>query len=114
MDILQQIFEVVNKRNPQYDERYTSRRVIKVNEESGEVSEAFLSITSDSNGKNKTWEDVREEAVDTAIVALDIALTKFPGEESWDDEKLYTEVENMIAKKLAKWKKKLKNKSDTM
>lgn len=114
MDILQQIFEVVNKRNPAYSERYTNRRVTKLSEETGECSQAFLSITSEENGKNKTWEDVREEAVDAAIVGLDIALTKFPGEEDWDDEKLYTEVENMIAKKLAKWKKKLKNKTDTI
>lgn len=112
MDILQQIYEVTNKRNPVYDERYLSRRVIKVGEESGEISEAFLSVTSESNSKNKTFEDVREEAVDTAIVALDIALTKFPGEEEMDDEQLYAAVENMIAKKLTKWRKKLKDKKD--
>lgn len=114
MDILQQIYAVTSKRNPTYNERYLSRRVIKIGEESGEVSEAFLSVTSDSNGKNKTFNDVREEAVDTAIVGLDIALTKFPGEEDWDDEKLYTAVENMLAKKLAKWRKKLKDKTDIM
>ncbi|MCK9531856.1 MAG: MazG-like family protein [Gammaproteobacteria bacterium] len=114
MDILQQIFEVVNKRQPLYQERYTHRRVTKLSEETGEVSEAFLSVTSESNGKNKTFEDVREEAVDSAIVALDIALTKFPGEEDWDDEQLYTAVEDMIAKKLKKWKKKLKDKTDIM
>lgn len=114
MDILPQIYGVTSKRNPTYNERYLSRRVIKIGEESGEVSEAFLSVTSDSNGKNKTFIDVREEAVDTAIVGLDIALTKFPGEEEWTDEQLYAAVEEMIAKKLAKWRKKLKDKTDIM
>ncbi len=114
MDILQKIYEVTSKRNPAYDERYLSRRVIKIGEESGEVSEAFLSVTSDSNGKNKTFTDVREEAVDTAIVGLDIALTKFPGEEKMTDEELYQAVEAMLIKKLNKWKKKLKDKTDIM
>lgn len=114
MEILRHIYEVVQKRQPTFSERYTHRRVTKLGEETGEVSEAFLSVTSESNGKNKTWIDVREEAVDSAIVALDIALTKFPGEEDWDDDKLYLAVEDMIAKKLKKWKKKLKDKTDIM
>lgn len=114
MDILKEIFDVVNKRRPKYDEYYLARRIIKLGEEKGETSEAFLSVTSESNGKNKTWIDVREEAVDSAIVALDIALTKFPGEEDWDEEKLYEAVDAMIAKKLKKWKKKLKDKTDIM
>lgn len=114
MDILKQIYEVVNKRQPTFSERYTHRRTSKLAEETGEVNEAFLSVTSESNGKNKTWTDVREEAVDSAIVALDIALTRFPGEENWSDDQLYAAVEDMIAKKLKKWKKKLKDKTDIM
>ena len=114
MKILEEIYEVVQKRQPNFSERYTHRRVTKLGEETGEVSEAFLSVTSESNGKNKTWTDVREEAVDATIVALDIALTKFPGEEHMTDEQLYDAVEDMIAKKLKKWKKKLKDKTDIM
>ena len=52
-----------------------ARRIIKLNEEAGELSEAFLGSTSKTNRKHKKWADVREEAVDTAIIALDIALT---------------------------------------
>lgn len=48
------------------------RRLIKLIEEMGEVSEAFLNITSSNNLKNKSWEDVREELVDCFIVGLDI------------------------------------------
>ena len=114
LNILRDIFDVVNKRRPTYDEYYFIRRITKLGEESGELSEAGLSVTSETNSKNKTFTDCREEAVDSAIVALDIALTRFPGEEALTDEQIVLEVEKMISKKLKKWKKKLKDKQDTM
>ena len=51
----------------------------KLLEEIGEVSQAFLSVTSESNDKKKTWADVREEAADVLIIAADIALTALDG-----------------------------------
>lgn len=52
------------------------RRLIKLNEEIGEHAEAYLNASStNNNGKNKTWDDVREEAADCVIVAVDVALT---------------------------------------
>lgn len=114
MDILKEIYQVANKKQPNYDERYTNRRVTKLSEETGECSQAFLSVTSEENSKNKSWEDVREEAVDAVIVGLDIALTRFPGEEKLTDEEITKEVEAMIAKKLKKWLKKVKKKQDTI
>lgn len=51
------------------------RRLIKLSEEIGEHAEAYLNVTSVGNGKGKTWDDVREEAADMLIVAVDVALT---------------------------------------
>lgn len=60
-----------------------NRRLIKILEEVGEVSEAYLnSTTSGVNGKNKTWDDVREEVADVLIVSYDIALTPLGDEDS--------------------------------
>lgn len=52
-----------------------ARRVIKLHEELGEHAEAYLNVTSAGNGKKKSWDDVREEAADLLIVAVDVALT---------------------------------------
>lgn len=51
------------------------RRVGKLLEEIGETNQAYLCVTSASPSKAKTWDDVREEATDVLIVALDILLT---------------------------------------
>ena len=59
-----------------------NRRIIKLAEELGEVSEAYLNVTSLNNGKGKTWADVREEMADLVIVALDCALTATPDQEA--------------------------------
>lgn len=114
MDILKEIHQVTSKKNPFYEERYTNRRVTKLSEETGECSQAFLSVTSEENSKKKTWTDVREEAVDSAIVGLDIALTRFPGEEELTDEEIVAAVEAMLKKKLQKWLKKIAKKQDTI
>ena len=52
-----------------------ARRVIKLHEELGEHAEAYLNVTNAGNGKKKCWDDVREEAADLLIVAVDVALT---------------------------------------
>lgn len=67
MNYLGIVREISNK-----DFSVCDRRLIKLMEEMGEVSEAFLNITSLNNSKNKSWEDVREELVDCFIVGLDI------------------------------------------
>ena len=54
------------------------RRLIKLQEELGEHAEADLNVPSAGNGKGKTWDDVREEAADILIVAVDVALTPRP------------------------------------
>lgn len=73
------------------------QRSLKLSEETGELAEAVLSYTG-AHGcgyKGLTSEDVAEEAVDVAQIALSIALMYLTEEG----------VEAMLDKKLEKWKK---------
>lgn len=69
--ILERIFKIGAPR-PQSG---LKRRMFKCGEELGEVTEAHLAITSGNNYKNLTIADVREEAVDVLIVAIDVFFT---------------------------------------
>lgn len=81
----------------------TWRAIMKLFEEVGELSEAYLGSTSQTgNYKNKTPADVREEAVDTAILALHIALTPLPGEENLSDAEILRRVMEVQSVKLKK------------
>lgn len=73
-----EIAELVRKTNPERDFSTLGRRCVKFLEELGEVSEAWLNVTSPTNGKDKSWDDVREEMADCLIVALDIVFTPVP------------------------------------
>lgn len=97
--------------NRERDYKDLPRRVIKVGEELGELSEAFLNVASARNGKKKQWKDVREEACDVAIVALDIALTPLPDEE--DSYTQYVAVLDTFERKLTKWLATKANKTTT-
>lgn len=81
------------------------RRILKLGEEFGEVTEAYLAITSPGNYKNITPADLREELVDVVIVALDVMLHRVPGEENLSDDELGEALEAVFAKKLAKWRR---------
>ncbi len=72
------LVQMVMRANPTRHHNNLVRRLIKILEELGETSEAYLSVSSSANYKGKSWLDVREEAVDTMIVLLDVALTPFP------------------------------------
>lgn len=94
-----------------------SRRILKLGEEFGELSEAYLNVTSNNNSKNKNWRDVMEEAVDCAILSLDIVLTVPPPllETAAPMDKIHMlRVVNMFEQKLAKWKKQLSNNNDVI
>lgn len=80
-----------------------SRRILKNVEELGEVSEAYLNVTSARNSKGKTWDDVREELADSVIVALDCALTPMPDQLALTPEELIEVLESWVTKKLGKW-----------
>jgi len=73
---------------------------LKTSEEVGELAQAVLSVTSapGCRYKQKTWDDVDEEAVDVVICAFATALKGAP-----DPERLKT----IFERKMAKWKEKL-------
>lgn len=71
------IIDSVSNANLQRSVDNFDRRCEKFLEELGELAEARLGYTSKNNPKNKTLDDVKEEAVDVLIVALDISLTPF-------------------------------------
>ena len=112
-DLLQEILEANKDRN--YEN--LPRRILKLGEEFGELSEAYLSVTSNNNSKNKNWRDVMEEAVDCAILSLDIVLTIPPPllETAAPMDKIHMlRVINMFEQKLAKWRKQLDNQNDVI
>ena len=70
------IITLIREANPDRNFGNYGRRVIKLSEEIGEHAEAYLNASStNNNGKKKTWDDVREEAADSLIVAVDVGLT---------------------------------------
>jgi hypothetical protein len=90
------------------------RKMMKTMEEVGELSEAVMGVTSSTNYKNKTWEDVLEEAVDVAIMGLDVALTIPPHEcslischDALNGKPTQEDVEVRREKVMAMFKKKL-------
>lgn len=81
------------------------RRGIKIMEELGEVAEAYLSVTSMDNTKDKSWNDVREELIDVVNTALDCAFTPLnPGE---TPEEAYKKTIAMLKHKNQRWREKL-------
>lgn len=101
MDILKKIQTVHGPKSYLNDINwnYLGRRLLKLSEEKGELSQAFLDYTSNSPSRGKTMDDLVEEAVDTAIVALDIALVLAYGE--------HDVVNDMVIKKINKWKNRI-------
>lgn len=75
MSAFERIALAVREANPTRNASNLDRRALKLIEEFGEAAQAYLNVTSPSNGKSKTWDDVREEIADVLIVALDIAWT---------------------------------------
>lgn len=88
------------------------RRLLKLGEEYGEANQAYLSVSSENNSKNKSWEDVREELADCIIVALDLYCHQMPDEEETDQEIKVAQLHADIDRKLKKWHKKQKKKDD--
>lgn len=88
------------------------RRLLKLGEEYGETNQAYLSVSSEKNGKDKTWADVREELADTIIVAMDLYCHEMPDEENVTLEDKIAQLNIDIDRKLKKWDKKQKSKDD--
>ena len=96
-------FDKVYDANRERTLRTLGRRFGKIGEENGEIWEAYLNVTSLNNGKDKTWENVREEMVDLAIVAIDVLATRLPIDHGKTDEEVQAEIMKIIEMKLAKW-----------
>ena len=109
---LHNLVGVIQKLNPNRDMNNLPRRVIKLSEETGEASEAFLYAPISNNRKNITWDDFREEAIDAAIIGIDLALTKLPIDEDKTPEEIHQEVMDVFEKKLNKWEVQLANGED--
>lgn len=106
------VIEKIRSANPRRALQNLARKMIKLSEECGEASEAYLYVTTEINHKEKTWDDLREEAIDTAIVGIDIALTRLPIDADLTDAEIREAVDKMFQKKLDKWMKKLANNQD--
>lgn len=73
---MEDLVTMVRDVNPHRSPDNLTRRLLKILEELGETAEAYLSVSSPHNYKNKTWFDYREEACDTLIVLIDVGLTQ--------------------------------------
>lgn len=103
MDLISKIFKANKKRKKKNDN--LDRRFIKLSEEIGEACQAYFSVTSKSNTKNKSWDDVRKELSDVILIAMDILLTPMPDEDaSMDFDILKDRIESDLLEKMAaKW-----------
>lgn len=101
MDILKEI-SLISSKNPSRVDM--SRRLLKLQEELGELSQAYLSYSSENNPRGKTLDDLIEEACDVGIVAMDVAMILAGGDQK--------SVEAEIKVKLQKWESKLKQKKN--
>ncbi|NVK33271.1 MAG: hypothetical protein HWE23_02250 [Rhodobacteraceae bacterium] len=86
------------------DTKTLQERCLKLCEESGEVAQAVLSATGapGSAYKKLTLADVREEALDTVIVAMAIFAQASESREAFD-----TEFSRLLDLKVSKWIKTL-------
>ena len=82
------------------EKKSISARALKLSEETGEVCEAVgcVEFASEMGYKKKTIDDVVEEAYDTVLVGLSIAMASRPDLTAEEHEKV-------IITKLKKWEK---------
>lgn len=92
---MKEIFRLTN-----LDAKTLQERALKLCEESGELAQAVLSATGapGSEYKKLRVSDVREEAVDTAIVALSLLAQTCN-----DEEEFQLELERLFSAKTRKW-----------
>lgn len=99
------VFEKIAKSNEARNITEIPRRALKLAEETGEVAQAVVAVTSKKNSKRKTWADVREECADVIIIAIDIALTEMPDQEGSTLAGRIKEIKTEIDRKILKWLK---------
>ena len=108
-DLIKKVYDTNRAR----DMEIFSRRLLKLGEEYGEACQAFLSVSSENNGKNKTWADVREELVDVLVVTVDLLCHDLPDEPESNVVSKAKIVTDLLDRKLDKWTKKIKKKQET-
>ncbi len=109
---MKRIFDIIYKANPRRSLDNLCRRMLKISEEEGEASAAYLNVTSELNAKGSTWEDVREELLDVIIIATDCLYTTMPIDEGKTHEQIEAEVFKEFKRKMAKWDKQIKEGKD--
>lgn len=102
---MKDLLALVAAANPKRTHENITRRLLKATEELGEVSQAYLAVTSKRNRKAKTWDDVREEVADVLIVMVDIALTPLPDREKQSRGEVREALIEEVQRKLAKWQR---------
>ena len=105
---MKRIFDIIYDANPRRHLDNLERRMLKIGEESGEAMAAYLNVTSELNAKGSTWEDLREELLDTIIIATDCLYTLMPIDEGKTREEIEAEVFKEFERKMAKWDKQIK------
>ncbi|WP_417694383.1 MazG-like family protein [Roseibium sp.] len=97
--MIDNLFELTAK-----DTKTLQERALKLCEEAGEVAQAVLSATGAPGSTYKKLElvDVREEAVDTMIVALAVLA-----QASDSDEMFQAELTRLLSLKVGKWQETL-------
>ena len=90
----------------QNDPKTLQERALKLSEEAGELAQAVLSATGapGSEYKGHGLADIREEAVDAAIVALSILAQASESREAFE-----ADLKRLMAEKCMKWQAKLRN-----
>ena len=91
------------------DPKSLQERALKLSEEAGELAQAVLSVTNapGSAYKNHSIADVREEAVDAAIVALSLLAHTSATRAEFE-----TELNRLMKQKCAKWSEKVQFRAD--
>lgn len=109
---MKEIFDIIYKANPRRSLDNLERRVMKITEEAGEATAAYLNVTSELNSKGSSWEDLREELLDTMIIAIDCLYTPMPIDERKTREQIEAEIFEEFKRKMAKWEKQIQEGRD--
>lgn len=109
---MKEIFDIIYKANPRRRLDNLERRMLKILEETGEATAAYLNVTSELNAKGSTWEDLREELLDIIIIAVDCLYTPLPIDEHKTREQIEAEMLEEFKRKMIKWEKQIQERRD--